>query len=173
MHKIIIIIFFNQFYLSSRQRLSLRYIAISSREDLKLGMVSYRGNGVCRLSPRSSSYPDSFTRGDVRLWDMLLTRNVGTPLEPSIHPRVQLSTNPPSRSCCSHRSQSASMHCVISIYYRELSRKKTQADYERLAFTIFHKIMRNCLEDLRKRVIEMRGISDMYIHIYIYIITVR
>lgn len=124
MNNIIIIAFLNQFYLSPHQRLSPRYIAISSREDLKLGMVSYTGNGVCRLSPRFSSYPGGFTRGDVRLWDMLLTRNVGTPLEPSIHPRVQLSTNPPSRYCCSHRSQSASMHRVISIYYRELSRKK-------------------------------------------------
>lgn len=138
-HNIISIYFLsNQFYLSPRQRLSLRYIAISSREDLKLGMVSYRGNGVCRLSPRFSSYPDSFTRGDVRLWDMLLTRNVGTPLEPSDpSPRSTLSTNPPSRSCCSRRSQSASMHCVILIYHRELSRKKMQVDYWRLAFTFF------------------------------------
>lgn len=133
MHNIIVIAYF-LIILSSAASMPLSprpHRDILSREDLKLGMVSYTGNGVCRLSPRFSSYPGSFTRGDVRLWDTLLTRNVGTPLEPSIHPRVQLSTNPPSSSL----SKRIYAPCNIDLLPRII--KKKNASSGRLAFSIF------------------------------------
>lgn len=118
-----------------------RRVALYPREDLELGMVSYTGNGVHPLL----AFPDSFTRADVRLWDTLLTRDVGTPRERSTHPR----SNP-----LSHLVSYLPLILIAlkahlyAAYYRFIIgnyREKSRAEYESQESSLFHDKIRNFL----------------------------
>lgn len=93
------------------------YIAISSRE---LGIRNGQLHEKSSLIPLFSSHPSGFTRGNVRLWDMLLTRGTGTRLVHAqlIPPYVNSPFFPSlSSTRCSRYSPSVFVYTVI-YYYR-------------------------------------------------------